>query len=170
MANRNNHYEAAFEAYLRAQGIPYIATDEARRSVLESGETIKNLDFIVSAVRDSTRWLIDVKGRRFPSGAKHRQYWKNWSTGDDLEALRRWEALFGEGFSGLLLFAFDVIGDKSPLPADRLFHYRDHLYAFLAVGYRQYLDHARTLSRRWDTVGLSAKAFRHIARPFEEFL
>ena len=153
MANRNNHYEAAFEAYLRAQGIPYIATDEARRSVLESGETIKNLDFIVSAVRDSTRWLIDVKGRRFPSGAKHRQYWKNWSTGDDLEALRRWETLFGEGFSGLLLFAFDVIGDKSPLPADR-----------------QYLDHARTLSRRWDTVGLSAKAFRHIARPFEEFL
>ena len=30
--NRDNHYEAAFEAYLRARRLPYIAVDEARRS------------------------------------------------------------------------------------------------------------------------------------------
>ena len=34
MANRDNHYEAAFEAYLRSRGVPYIAVDEARRSLL----------------------------------------------------------------------------------------------------------------------------------------
>lgn len=170
MANRKNHYEAAFEEYLRARGIPYIAVDEARRSILQDGETIKSLDFIVSSIHDSTRWLVDVKGRRFPSGEKNRQYWKNWSTGDDLESLMHWESLFGEGFSGLLLFAFDVVGDRSPLPADQLFRFRDHIYAFLAVGFRQYRRYARTLSRAWDTVGLSAHAFRHMARPFDEFL
>jgi hypothetical protein len=48
MANRDNHYEAAFEEYLRARGIPYVAVDEARRSLMADGESIKSLDFIVS--------------------------------------------------------------------------------------------------------------------------
>ena len=48
MANRDNHYEAAFEAYLRARGVPYVAVDEARRSVLADSSSIKSLDFIVS--------------------------------------------------------------------------------------------------------------------------
>jgi glutamyl-tRNA synthetase len=32
-------------------------------------------------------WLVDVKGRRFPSGDEQKQYWKNWSTRDDLRSL-----------------------------------------------------------------------------------
>ncbi|MEN6495460.1 MAG: HYExAFE family protein, partial [Thermoguttaceae bacterium] len=73
MANRDNHYEAAFEAYLRSRGLPYVAVDEAKRSVLGDGESIKNLDFIVSTPGTAT-WLVDVKGRRFPSAED--QYWK----------------------------------------------------------------------------------------------
>jgi hypothetical protein len=46
MANRDNHYEAAFEQYLRERGIPYVAVDEAKRSVLSNGASIKSLDFI----------------------------------------------------------------------------------------------------------------------------
>jgi hypothetical protein len=46
MANRDNHYEAAFEAYLRVRGVPYVAVDEARRSLMADGESIKSLDFI----------------------------------------------------------------------------------------------------------------------------
>ena len=45
MANRDNHYEAAFEEYLRSRGVPYVAVDEARRSVLSDGASIKSLDF-----------------------------------------------------------------------------------------------------------------------------
>jgi len=78
MANRDNHYEAAFEAYLRQQGVPYIAVDEARRSVMADGQSIKSLDFVVASPGEIT-WLVDVKGRRFPSGDETRQYWKNWS-------------------------------------------------------------------------------------------
>ena len=33
--------------------------------------------------------LVDVKGRRFPSGDEQKQYWKNWSTRDDLVSLAR---------------------------------------------------------------------------------
>ncbi len=76
MANRDNHYEAAFEEYLRGRGIPYVAVDEAKRSLLSSGASIKSLDFIVSSPGPTT-WLVDVKGRRFPSGDVQKQYWKN---------------------------------------------------------------------------------------------
>ena len=100
MANRDNHYEAAFEQFLRSRGVPYVAVDEAKRSLMSDGASIKSLDFIVSTPSQIT-WLVDVKGRRFPSGDEQKQYWKNWSTHDDLESLTRWEAIFGAGFRGL---------------------------------------------------------------------
>jgi hypothetical protein len=46
MADRDNHYEVAFEEYLRSRGIPYVAVDEARRSLLSEGGSIKSLDFM----------------------------------------------------------------------------------------------------------------------------
>ena len=109
MANRDNHYEAAFEEYLRRRGVPYVAVDEARRSVLSNGASIKSLDFIVSA---AVRWLVNVKGRKFPSGDVQKQYWKNWSTRDDLLSLAQWERLFGQGFCGLFVFAYNILGDR----------------------------------------------------------
>ena len=63
----------------------------------------------------------------------YKQYWKNWSTRDDLESLARWEAIFGENFRAVFVFAYNIVGDRSPLPAEQLFMYRDGLYAFLAV-------------------------------------
>src|SRR3972149_2650541 len=45
---RDNHYEAAFEAYLRRRRLPYVAVDEARRSLAPDG-ALKSLDFIVSS-------------------------------------------------------------------------------------------------------------------------
>src|SRR5436190_23360338 len=117
MANRDNHYEAAFEQFLRSRQIPYVAVDEAKRSLFGDG-SIKSLDFIVSAA-DGTSWLVDVKGRRFPSGHQ-KQYWKNWSTQDDLRSLAQWEKLFGERFGALFVFAYNIVGDRAPLAPEGL--------------------------------------------------
>ena len=114
MADRDNHYEAAFEAYLRRQRWPYIAVDEARRSLVPDG-SLKSLDFIV-APPNGVSWLVDVKGRRFPSGDESQQYWKNWSTRDDLRSLAAWHRHFGDGFCPLLVFAYHLVGSRSPLP------------------------------------------------------
>jgi hypothetical protein len=168
MANRDNHYEAAFEAYLRQRSISYIAIDESRRSVL-AGESIKSLDFIVHGGRRGS-WLVDVKGRRFPAGDEARQYWKNWSTRDDLRAMAAWERLFGPGFHGLLVFAYAITGDRSPLPARQLFTFRERHYAFVGVRLSDYACFARPISAAWQTVGLPSGQFRQIARPLEEFL
>ena len=169
MADRSNHYEAAFEAYLRQRALPYVAVDEARRALLSGGGSIKSLDFIVSAPGQTT-WLVDVKGRRFPSGDEQKQYWKNWSTRDDLESLAQWEGLFGAGFHGLFVFAYDVLGDRAPLSAEQLFEHRNRLYGFVAVRLSDYASYARQISPAWDTVAMPTAEFRRLARPLAELL
>jgi hypothetical protein len=166
MANRGNHYEAAFEAYLRESGTAYIAIDETRRSLL-AGESLKSLDFIVQCDPRAS-WLVDVKGRRFPSSDEQRQYWKNWSTRDDVRAMAAWERLFGAGFRGLLVFAYAITGDRSPRPADQLFSFRDRPYAFVGVRLADYACFARPISAAWQTVGLPSRKFREVARPLDE--
>ena len=172
MVKRNNHYEAAFEAYLRDCRVPYVAVDEAKRSLLAGGDSVKSLDFIISPQdgNSTVNWLVDVKGRRFPSGDHHKQYWKNWSTRDDLISLCRWENLFGDRFGGLFVFAFNIVGDRAPLPVDELFEFRQALYGFVAVRLSDYLGHARPISPRWDTVAMPTTAFRRLARPLGQFL
>jgi hypothetical protein len=167
MANRENHYEAAFEAYLRSRLVPYVAVDEAKRSQWSEG-SIKSLDFIVSPGGDHA-WLVDVKGRRFPSG-EQKQYWKNWSTRDDLLSLARWERLFGRQFGGLFVFAYNVVGDRAPLPPEGLFEFRGGIYGFIGIRLEEYVRHARPISPRWDTLAMPTGQFRQLAAPVERFL
>lgn len=168
MANRHNHYEQAFEAFLRDRQIPYVAVNENRRSLAADGESIKNLDFIVSS-GGPISWLVDVKGRRFPSGDDQKHYWKNWSTEDDLAGLARWETLFGQRFCGLFVFAYNVVGDRAPLPEELMFQYRNSLYGFVAIPRIDYQRRAHPISSAWGTVAMSAGEFRRLARPVDDF-
>jgi hypothetical protein len=167
MANRDNHYERAFEEFLQSRGVPYVAVDEARRAHWGSS-SLKSLDFIVSPA-DSGAWLVDVKGRKFPSG-EQRQYWKNWSTRDDLVSLAGWQRLFGQRFRGLFVFAYSVVGDRTPLAAERMFAHRGRLYGFVGVALADYSAHARPISPRWDTVAMPTGVFRRCAAPVDELL
>lgn len=164
--HRDNHYEVAFEEYLRARRMAYIAVDEARRSLVADG-SIKSLDFIVSPP-GQTSWLVDVKGRRFPSGDEQKQYWRNWSTRDDLRSLAAWQTHFGPGFCPLLVFAYHLVGSRSPLPREQLFAFRGMHYGFVGVRLADYIPHARPLSDSWDTVAMPTGLFRHAARPLDE--
>jgi hypothetical protein len=165
MAKRNNHYEAAFEEYLRMRRLAYVAIDETKRSLLPN-ESIKSLDFIVHAEQRS--WLVDVKGRRFPAASEGKQYWKNWSTVDDLRAMTAWEQLFGSSFQALFVFAFAITGDRSPLPPERLLQFRNRLYAFVGVRLRDYVSLARPISAAWQTVALPSRQFRDVAQPVDD--
>jgi hypothetical protein len=167
VAKRGNHYEAAFEAFLRDSAIPYVAVDEARRAVLTDGRSLKSLDFLV-APRGATTWLVDVKGRRFPSGEEHLQYWKNWSTRDDLESLAEWESLFGEGFRGLFVFAFHIVAKRLPVEESLVVSFRGERYAFLGVELPEYRRLCRVISPQWQTLAVSARDFRAVARPVQE--
>ena len=169
--HRHNHYEAAFEAYLRQQHLCYIAVDESRRSLLDD-EPVKSLDFIVYGAPE-VRLLVDVKGRRFPAQVRGqpRYVWQNWSTREDISGLTRWLERVGPGYRGLLVFLYQIMPDVQ-LPAETpdLFGFRDRLYLFRAVDVLDYERHMRTRSPRWDTVCLPQGDFRELVQPFSEFL
>jgi len=166
MAKRDNHYEAAFEAWLRWLRIPYVAVDESHRAAAGQ-RSLKSLDFIVSSAGPAANWLVDVKGRQFPTAG--RQYWRNWSTADELESLALWEQLFGSQSRGLLVFAYIVVGDRAPLKAEELFIYRDSLYGFVGIRLDHYTSFAHQVSPRWGTVTVPVEQFRSLARPVREF-
>lgn len=168
MAKRDNHYEAAFEGYLRARRVAYVAVDEQRRSQIAGG-SLKNVDFLVSPA-DGATLLVDVKGRRFPSGNHQKQYWRNWTTWDDLRSLARWQDQLGAGSLALFGFVYHVVADRSPVAPEQLFEHRGRLYAMLAVRAADYIRFARPLSAKWQTVSMPAALFRQAALPFDDLL
>jgi hypothetical protein len=172
LAKLENPYEAAFAAWLRSLTIPAIAIDEHQRQLLGTA-TVKNLDFIVTTrvpeTAQGTTWLIDVKGRRFPSG-RQRHYWKNWTTREDLRGLAGWEQQFGPGSSGLIVFAYLVLNERSPLPSEELFCFQDQYYAFLAIRWFEYASAARVISPKWETLAVPTRRFRELVRPARHFL
>lgn len=169
--DRSNHYEAAFEAYLRWHRYCYVAVDETRRAML--GERrVKSLDFIVYGEPDA-RLLIDVKGRRFPSGRpdRPRRVWESWSTHDDIEGLQSWLGLFGAGYVGLLVFTYQLMpGIEVPEDTLDLFTFRGRRYLYRAVEVNDYQLHMRVRSPKWGTVGLARADFRRLVQPLHHFL
>jgi hypothetical protein len=168
--DRSNHYEMAFEAYLQWHRLCYVAVDETRRAML--GETpVKSLDFIVHGENDC-RLLIDVKGRRFPSGSEERprMVWENWSTRDDIEGLTCWTELFGPGYQAVLVFAYQVSASVAlPDDTDDLWTWKGRRYLLRAIAAEDYREHMRVRSPKWGTVHLPRQAFSRLVRPLHYF-
>ena len=110
-----------------------------------------------------------MKGRRFPAGGVQKQYWKNWSTRDDVRSLGAWQQLFGAGAQGLFVFAYEIVGDRAPLAADRLFEHAGRLYGFIGIRLDDYVTAARPLSAKWDTSAMNVARFRSLAADVAEF-
>jgi hypothetical protein len=146
-----------------------VAVDEQRRALLEQS-SVKSIDFIVYSTR-RPNLLVDVKGRRFPSGDPrigHR--WENWATAEDLPALRQWEEVFGQGFRALLVFAYHIVNEKARAQFDEVFEFRGEPYAFFGVWADCYQQEMRQRSASWQTVTLPGARFRELRLPIGEFL
>jgi hypothetical protein len=167
--DRGNHYEAAFEAYLRDRRLGYVAVDESRRSSLDD-EPVKSIDFIVYGL-GGARLLVDIKGRKFPGGkdGKRRYVWQNWVEREDVEGLERWEASFGPEYRGVLVFAYYILPDVELRPGTAdVWVWKGRRYLMRAVSVADYRRHMRMRSPRWDTVHLPTAAFREVVRPLRE--
>ncbi len=160
---RHIHYEAAFEDYLRSLGWPYLPVDEQKKAIF-AGARIKSFDFLVYPP-DEKAWLVDIKGRKFPYNSKGGlRYWENWVTRQDLEGLRRWKEVFGEQFQPMIVFAYWLLGEPGREPSSDLHMFRNECYAFVPVRAADYAAHARTRSPKWDTLSVSARTLRSLAK------
>ena len=72
-----------FGAMLQAAGLPYVAVDDAKRATIRDAK-LRAFDFIVYA-ETGANWLVYVGPRRRSM----------------VEAMRDWEATFGDGFKAL---------------------------------------------------------------------
>ena len=168
MAIRTNHYDVAFEGYLRAKRTPYVAVDERRRALLQDS-SLKSMDFIVYSPR-SPNLLVDVKGRRFPTSGASGHKWENWATAEDIPSLLQWQEVFGAGFRSLLVFAYHVVNPARQPEFDELFVLRSRAYAFFGVWVDDYQSAMRTRSTSWETVALPSRSFRKLCAPLTSFL
>lgn len=151
---RTNHYEAAFEDYLRAQRTAYVAVDETRRALLADA-SLKSMDFIVYSA-DSVNLLVDVKGRKRFSGRN----WENWATVDDIDGLTHWEQVFGRDFRSLLVFAYDISPQSVGEPSETIVSFQANRYAFYGVWLSDYRREMKQRSPSWQTVWMPAEAYR----------
>jgi hypothetical protein len=168
MANRANHYEAAFEAYIRAMRVPCVAIDEAKRA-LSGEDRVKSPDFLLYP-RMGPNLVVEVKGKQ-GKNARGRRPWENWVTTDDLEGLARWQTLFGPGFRPILAFVYAEPPPTFGLPpGDGAFAFRGRLYRFWAVGLDQYVAHLRSRGPAWKAVAMARAEFRRRVRPLIEWM
>ena len=179
MAQRRHHYEQAFEAFLRRRRIPYVAVDEARKALLPdgsglrfhlngegsgSGRSLKSFDFVIYGGQANV--LLEIKGRKIPRrSGSGRGRLESWVTLEDIESLRTWESLFGEGFEAA--FAFVYWCDEQPTDAlfQEVFEHRHRWYAIRAITLGNYVRSMRTRSQRWRTVHLPTAAFEALSQP-----
>ena len=190
VAQRRHHYERAFEGYLRDQRVPYVAVNEAKRALLPAGarlvmegenggETIKNFDFVVygdggaggvGGLR-AENLLVEVKGRRLPrlqlaDGRAAKARLESWVTKDDVEALKTWEGLFGEGYRGVFVFVYWC----DDVPPDGLFaevfESQGRWYTVRAVTVEDYEGYMKVRSPKWGTVNLSSGDYERVWRMF----
>ncbi len=171
MAQRRHHYEQAFEHYLRARRVPYVAVDEARKALLpeNAGPTaaLKSFDFVVYGA--NANLLIDIKGRKIAKAAGRTAAWsrlQNWVTREDIDALGAWQGLFGAGFEATFVFLYWCVEQPPDGLFQEVFEHRARWYAVRSVSLTDYEANMRVRSERWDTVALPSAVFERVSRPF----
>lgn len=168
---RHHHYELAFEEFLRARRMPYVAVDEARKTLLPASPSapqpaaLKSFDCVVYTHHGPR--LIDVKGRKLTSARAHAApaAMQNWVTREDIQALTHWQSLFGPAFSALFAFVYWCTAQ----PPDGLFHeiidFRNRWYCLRCVSLNDYIHAMRPRSEKWGTVSLPARDFLRLSTP-----
>ncbi len=179
MSGRRHHYERAFAAYLRDRRIPYVSVDDARKALLPDGtpsrirspddsprRALKSFDFVIYGAHENL--LVEVKGRKIARRSRRgtaRGRLECWVTREDLDSLRAWESLFGEGFAAVFCFCYWC----EEQPPDGLFQelvvHDGRWYAMRAIHLRDYLSRAKVRSPRWGTWDLATRDFEELSRP-----
>lgn len=168
---RSNHYDLAFERFLRQQKLPYVAVDESKRAMMAE-TSLKSMDFIVYS-STGKNLLIDVKGRK-TNGSRMLE---NWTTLDDVLSLRQWESVFGNGFRSMLVFAYPAESDSeqgvppsSAIDERSTVEFRGSRYSFYGVWVDRFQESMMMRSNQWQTVWLRKHEFQSLRKPISTFL
>ncbi len=141
MTRKTDHYEQAFEDFLRSRGWPYVSVDQAKKAIFADA-SLKSFDFVVYS-DTGPNLLVDVKGRKFPDLQPGRRQcglraWENWITVGDVHGLEEWQKVFGVEFQALLVFAYWLQGPPQYSPFVDLHWFRKRHYGFVGIPLLEY--------------------------------
>jgi hypothetical protein len=88
-----------------------------------------------------------------------------------VDGLMRWTQIFGQGYCGLLVFVYRLVGAASvPDEIGELWTWRGQRFVLRGVPIQEYRQAMRVRSPRWGTVDLPARLYRDLARPMHHFI
>lgn len=196
MGHDGQHYEQAFEQYLRVRKIPFVSIEQARR-ILAGGDDpsnwrvtsdgLKSFDCVIYG--DQENLLVEVKGRRIAPRkgrvAPRTTQTANsegtpitlgvppppgrlecWTTLADIASLQRWEQRFGSPFTAVVVFVYWCEGEPPSALYQEVFEFRKRWYALRAIRVSDYVRAMRVRSTKWGTVDLAPTDFEQLSQPF----
>jgi hypothetical protein len=171
MAHAPNHFETAFENWLLENRVQYVQVDQRKRAYF-SRTKIKSFDFLLYPGRLDTDTLIaEVKGRTYNGKTLAKlSGLQCWVKMEDVQGLLRWEEVFGKGFVGVFVFAYELAAIDIDTDGRDTFEFDGKRYLFLCVRLTDYRNSMKTRSPRWETVMLGAEDFRRYAVNLEMLL
>jgi len=165
----DNHYERAFESWLREHRVEYVHADEHER-IGPGPQSVKNFDALLY-LGPQRCVIVEVKGRTFHgaslTGLKGLECWV---TRDDVESLATWQQALGPDHEAVFVFAYRLEQPDVDLDGREAFSFGSDRYVFFYVSLGDYRCHMRRRSPKWRTVTLPADAFRRHAHELTHLL
>ncbi|MBM4104380.1 MAG: hypothetical protein FJ263_10120 [Planctomycetes bacterium] len=168
---KNNDYERAFDAWLREMHIPCHIMDQSCRREFYY-DKIKSFDFAICPAGGKLT-LIDVKGRLFRGqslvGLKGLQCWV---TREDIHGMEEWRDIVAvkQPADAAFVFAYRLAQVDVETDGLSVFGFEGAAYVFFIIRLDDYRRAMKQRSPRWRTVYLTAKDFRRLACPLEEWI
>ena len=102
-----NHYERAFENWLKDNRIQYASADEHKRGMVSQCK-VKSPDLLVYP-SDGRTIIAEVKGRKFRGTSLEKLTgFECWVTRGDVDGLGKWLGVMGAGHEAVFVFAYRI--------------------------------------------------------------
>jgi hypothetical protein len=167
--NWPNHYELAFENWLKDNRIQYAASDEHKRGIVWQSK-VKSPDFLVYP-GDGRTVIAEVKGRNFRGKSLEKLAgFECWVTKDDVDGLGKWLGELGAGHEAVFVFAYRIENVDVDFDGRDVFEFAASRYLFLCIRLDDYRLYMKRRSPKWRTVTLPAEKFRRCVVEIGQFM
>ncbi len=164
-----NHYEQAFENWLKDSRIQYVAADEHERATV-SRRKVKTPDFLLYP-NDGRTIIAEVKGRKFQGKSLEKLAgFECWVTREDVDGLGRWQEVLGAGHEAVFVFAYRIENVDVDFDGRDVFEFGAGRYLFFCIRLDDYRLYMKRRSPKWQTVTLPAEEFRRCAVDIGRFM
>ncbi len=164
----SNHYELAFENWLKDNHIRFTRIDETKRARLGKA-TFKSFDYFVYAGTHNII-IADVKGRKFKGTSFEKlTSLQCWVTETDITDIEFWQEIFGDDHHAVFVFAYDIENVDVDFDGRDVYDYDGKKYLFFCAELDKYKKNLKVRSPKWKTVTLSADNFRACAVEMKDF-